>query len=95
MILVQYLHFEMLQNTIESNAKKLTLQLDIHQLDQDQIETLQDNLKSYKGDKTLFFNIYDTDKKVKLMLNSKKPKVNITPDLLQYLDEKAWHYKLN
>ena len=92
---MQYLHFEMLQNTIESNAKKLTLQLDIHQLDQDQIETLQDNLKSYKGDKTLFFNIYDTDKKVKLMLNSKKQKVNITPDLLQYLDEKAWHYKLN
>ena len=92
---MQYLHFEMLQNTIESNAKKLTLQLDINQLDQDQIETLQDNLKSYKGDKTLFFNIYDTDKKVKLMLNSKKQKVNITPDLLQYLDEKAWHYKLN
>ena len=92
---MQYLHFEMLQNTIESNAKKLTLQLDIHQLDQYQIETLQDNLKSYKGDKTLFFNIYDTDKKVKLMLNSKKQKVNITPDLLQYLDEKAWHYKLN
>ena len=92
---MQYLHFEMLQNTIESNAKKLTLQLDIHQLDQDQIETLQDNLKFYKGDKPLFFNIYDTDKKVKLMLNSKKQKVNITPDLLQYLDEKAWHYKLN
>jgi len=92
---MQYLYFEMLQNTIESNAKKLTLQLDIHQLDQDEIEALQDNLKSFKGDKTLFFNIYDTDKKVKLMLNSKKQKVNITPDLLQFLDEKAWHYKLN
>ena len=92
---MQYLHFEMLQNTIESNAKKLTLQLDIHQLDQDQIEALQDNLKSYKGDKTLFFNIYDTDKKVKLILNSKKHKVNITTELLKYLDEKVWHYKLN
>jgi|TARA_A200000159_G_scaffold152238_1_gene163017 DNA polymerase-3 subunit alpha len=92
---MQYLNFELLQNTIESNAKKLTLQLDIHQLDQDQIEALQDNLKSYKGDKTLFFYIYDTDKKVKLKLNSKKQKVNITPDLLQFLDEKAWHYKLN
>ena len=92
---MQYLYFEILQNTIESNTKKLTLQLDIHQLDQDQIEELQDNLKSYKGDKTLFFNIYDTDKKVKLMLNSKKQKVNITRDLLQFLDKKAWHYKLN
>ena len=92
---MQYLHFEMLQNTIESNAKKLTLQLNIHQLDEDQIVALQDNLKSYKGDKTLFFSIYDTNKKVKLILNSKKQKVNITSDLLQFLDEKAWHYKLN
>jgi len=89
------LHFEKLQNNIESHAKKLTLQLNIHQLDEDQIVALQDNLKSYKGDKTLFFSIYDTNKKVKLILNSKKQKVNITSDLLQFLDEKAWHYKLN
>jgi len=34
---MQFLHFEMLQNTIESNAKKLTLQFDIHQLKENQL----------------------------------------------------------
>ena len=84
-----------LQNTIETNAKKLTLQLDIHQLKEEQILTLQDNLKSYKGDQSLYFSVYDYKKKVKLMLNSKKQKVKITSDLLQYLDQESWHYKLN
>ncbi|MGB1167247.1 MAG: DNA polymerase III subunit alpha [Flavobacteriaceae bacterium] len=92
---MQYLHFEMLQNTIETNAKKLTLQLDIHKLTSDQIEELQDDLRAFKGDKTLFFNLYDNDKKIKLMLTCKMQKVKITADLLQYLDEKQWHYKLN
>ena len=92
---MQFLHFEMLQNTIESNAKKLTLQLDIHQLKESQIEALKDNLRSHKGDQSLFFSVYDPSKKVKLILNSKKQKVKITPDLLHFLDQEQWHYKLN
>jgi len=92
---MQFLQFEMLQNTIESNAKKLTLQLDIYQLTEDQIKNLQDNLKSFKGDQSLYFNVYDSKKKVKLILNSKKQKVKITADLLDFLDEAQWHYKLN
>ena len=85
----------MLQNTIETNAKKLTLQLDIHQLSEEQILNLQENLKVYKGDQSLYFNVYDSNKKVKLTLNSKKQKVKITPDLLDFLDEAQWQYKLN
>ena len=92
---MQYLNFEMLQNTIETNAKKLTLQLDIHHFTPNQIERLQENLRAYKGDKNLYFNIYDNEKKIKLMLNSKKQKIKITPDLLDFLDEEQWHYKLN
>ena len=92
---MQYLHFEMLQNTVENNAKKLTLQLEISQLKNESIFQLRDELKSFKGDKPLMFNVYDSDKKVKLTLNSKKQKVKITPELLKLLDEKQWHYKLN
>jgi DNA polymerase-3 subunit alpha len=92
---MQFLHFEMLQNTIESNSKKLTLQLDINQLEENKIEILQDNLLSFKGNQSLFFNVYDTNKKVKLILNSKQKKVKITPDLLHFLDQEQWHFKLN
>ena len=64
-------------------------------LKNESIFQLRDELKSFKGDKPLMFNVYDSDKKVKLTLNSKKQKVKITPELLKLLDEKQWHYKLN
>ena len=92
---MHYLNFEMLQNTIENNAKKITLQLDIKELNEEKINLLQQHLKSFKGDKPLFFNVYDSEKKVKLTLNSKKQKVKITPDLLQDLESQHWFYKLN
>ena len=92
---MHYLNFEMLQNTIENNAKKITLQLDIKELNEEKINLLQQHLKSFKGDKPLFFNVYDSEKKVKLTLNSKKQKVKITPDLLQDLESQQWFYKLN
>jgi len=92
---MHYLNFEMLQNTIENNAKKITLQLDIKELNEEKIKLLQQHLKSFKGDKPLFFNVYDSEKKVKLTLNSKKQKVKITPDLLQDLESRQWFYKLN
>ena len=92
---MHYLNFEMLQNTIENNAKKITLQLDIKELNEEKIKLLQQHLKSFKGDKPLFFNVYDSEKKVKLTLNSKKQKVKITPDLLQDLESQQWFYKLN
>ena len=92
---IQYLSFEMLQNTVETNSKKLTIQLDIHKLQSKKIKALEDHLKPFKGDKPIFFNVYDSEKKVKLTLNSKKIKVKIIPELLDELEEHKWHYKLN
>ena len=92
---MQYLQFEMLQNTVENNAKKLTLQLEISQLEQDKIKQLEDDLRLFKGDHQLIFNVYDSNKKVKLALKSKKQKIKITSELLTLLDKNNWHYKLN
>ncbi len=91
----QYLSFEMLQNTIENNSKKLTIQLDINQLKSEKIQSLKTNLKSFKGDKPLFFNLYDSEKKIKLTLNSKNQKIKINSKLLNHLKENQWSYKLN
>ena len=92
---IQFLNFEMLQNTVENNAKKITIQLNIHQLKSERVEMLNDQLKAFKGDKALYFNVYDSEKKVKLTFNSKKQKIKITPDLLSQLTENEWFYKLN
>ena len=85
----------MLQNVIENNSKKLTLQLNINQLKKEKVESLQDYLQGFKGDKPLYFNVYDTEKKVKLTLNSKKQKIKITPELLSELDTQEWFYRIN
>jgi DNA polymerase-3 subunit alpha len=92
---MQYLQFEMLQNTVENNAKKLTLQLEISQLEQEKIKQLEDDLRLFKGDHQLMFNVYDSNKKVKLALKSKKQKIKITSELLTLLDKNNWQYKLN
>ncbi len=92
---IKYLSFEMLQNTIENNSKKLTIQLDINQLKSEKIQSLKINLKSFRGDKPLFFNVYDSEKKIKLTLNSKNQKIKINSELLNHLKENHWYYKLN
>jgi len=92
---VQFLSFEMLYNTIEKNAKKLILQLDVKKINEEKIDALEEHLKNFKGDKPLVFKIYDPEKKIKLTLNSKKQKVKITQDLLNELDRQELYYKLN
>ena len=92
---IQYLNFEMLENTIENNAKKITLNIDVKKLKKEKIDDLQNYLKSFKGDKPLYFNLYDSEKKVKLTLNSRKQKVKITSEFLNELKGQKWLYKLN
>ena len=92
---LQFLNFEMLANTIENNAKKITLSIDVKQLQTEKIDDLQNYLKSYKGDKPLYFDLYDSEKKVKLTLNSRKQKVKITSEFLNELKGQEWMYKLN
>ena len=61
----------------------------------EKIDDLQNYLKSFKGDKPLYFNLYDSGKKVKLTMNSRKQKVKITSEFLKELKGQEWIYKLN
>jgi DNA polymerase-3 subunit alpha len=92
---IQFINFEMLHDTLSKNSKKLTLQLDIRQLESDSIQQLKKELNGFKGDKLLFFDVIDSKKQLKLTLASRKQKVAISQELLSHLEEKRWHYKLN
>lgn len=92
---INFIHFEMLHDVLNKNSKKLTLQLDIRQLESDSIQKLKKELKGFKGDKPLFFDLIDPQKPIKLTLASRKQKVTISQDLLSHLDQNKWHYKLN
>ena len=92
---IQFLNFEILQEVINNNSKKLTIQFNIRDLGIEIISNLKNELNYHKGDKPIFFDIIDPEKSVKLTLKNSIQKVQISPRLLQFLDEKKWFYKLN
>ena len=92
---MQFLAFESLHDTLEKNVKRLTLQLDIQQLNRERIASIGAMIKSHKGDKTLMVDVFDNTEKIKLTLPSRKQKVAVSKDLLDELEEQALPYKLN
>jgi len=92
---IQFINFEMLHDVLSKNSKKITLQVDIHQLDSKSIKQLKRELRGFRGDKPIFFDVIDPKKQIKLTMASRKQKVNISQELLSLLEENSWHYKLN
>ncbi|MGB5818550.1 MAG: DNA polymerase III subunit alpha [Saonia sp.] len=92
---MQYNSFMMLQEVMETYAKKLTIKLNIDQLKEENIHDLKDTLVSHKGDHSLNFIIYEMEEEIKVNLSSRKQKVQISSELLSTLEEKEVHYKLN
>ena len=92
---VQYNNFILLQDVMENFAKKLTIKLDIDQIQEKRIKALKDMLTSYKGKHPLNFVVYEMEDEIKIKLSSRKQKVQITSELLNNLDEEEVHYTLN
>ena len=92
---IQFIKFEMLQNTIRDNSEKITLTIDINKIDNTLIDQLKKDLKPFKGDKPLFFNVMDQKKSIRLSLESQKGGLEISTELLTHLDKNNWHYRLN
>ncbi len=92
---LNYRNFKQLQDVMSEYAKKLTVQLDIHDLTEESIRTLEDTFRSFKGDHLLNFVIYEFDKRLKVHMPSRKQKVDICPELLEQLQEDKIKYRVN
>lgn len=92
---MQYNMIMMLQDVMETFAKKLTIKLDISQLKEERILDLKDTLISHEGNHPLNFVVYEMEEKIKVNMSCRKQKVNISSELLLQLREKEVHYKLN
>ena len=92
---MQYNSFMLLQEVMETYAKKLTIKLNIDELKEENIGALKDTLVSHTGSHPLHFVVYEMDEEIKVNLASRKQKVQISSELLQLLAEKEVHYKLN
>ena len=92
---IQFLQFEQLQSTLLNHAKKLTLQVAADQVNSDSVALLSEELRPYKGDKTLMVDLIHRDPDIKLTTTSRTLKLDITNELLDLLDEKKWSYRIN
>ncbi|MCA0131577.1 DNA polymerase III subunit alpha [Winogradskyella alexanderae] len=92
---IQFNNFQLLHDVMDTYAKKLSVQLNIDDLEKDKITELQDVFKMHKGKHALNFVIYDHDEKLKLNMPSRKQKVKISQELLQELEDCDVKYKLN
>ena len=92
---INFLSFQQLQDTLSKNAEKLTLQLDIKSLDDNTIEELKKIFKKNKGKKRLEISFFENSEKIKLTMPSENHKISINEDLINSIEKKNIHYKLN
>ncbi len=92
---LKFNNFQLLHDVMDIYATKLTIQLDIHHLKEQQIDSLKDILKTHSGDHKLNFIVYEMKEMVKVTMASRKQKVKISQELLEALEEVQVHYKLN
>ncbi len=92
---MQYNSFMLLQDVMDTYAKKLTIKLDIDNLQEERIRILKDTIRSHKGNHILNFVVYEMEEEIKVNMISRKQKVQISNELLSTLEEADVHYKLN
>ena len=92
---LQFNSFQLLHDVMDTYAKKLSVQLNISDLQEQRIQELKELFSLHKGDNALNFVIYDNDEQIKLNMPSRKQKVKISQELLEELESNDVYYKLN
>ena len=92
---MQFNSFQLLHDVMETYAKKLSIQLNIKELEEDKIKNLKNLLQMHPGNQMLQFVVYDNAEQIKLQMPSRKQKVKVSQELLDELDEHQVYYKLN
>ena len=92
---ISFLSFQQLQDTLENNSKKLTIQLSINELDDSQLKDIKTLFKKYKGKNQLEFSFFENNEKIKLTMLSENFKIAITDELISSIEEKNIHFKLS
>jgi DNA polymerase-3 subunit alpha len=92
---IQYRNFKLLQDVVKSFARKLSIQLNLDDIKENKIKEIKQLLVKHKGDHNLNFVVYDEEEKIKIDMKTSNHKINISPELLEILDQEKIYYKLN
>ncbi|MEL0454906.1 DNA polymerase III subunit alpha [Flavobacteriaceae bacterium SZ-1-7] len=92
---LQFNNFQLLHDVMEQYAKKLSIQVDIHDLNEQKIIALKELIHLHPGNQVLNFVVYDNREKLKLSMPSRKQKVKVCQELLNELEAQDVKFKLN
>ena len=92
---IQYKNFKLLQDVVKSFARKLSIQLNLDDIEEGRIDEIKKLLVKHRGDHNLSFVVYDEKEKIKIDMQTTKHKINISQELLELLDQEKIYYKLN
>ena len=92
---VNITQIQQLQDVLSKMAKKITINLDIKTLNENNIQQINNIIKKHKGTHHLNFTVYDVDEKIKLDMPSRNTKVNISNELIEELTANELNFKLN
>jgi len=92
---IQYKNFKLLQEVVKSFARKLSIQLNLDDIEEGRIDEIKKLLVKHRGDHNLSFVVYDAKEKMKIDMQTTKHKINISQELLELLDQGKIYYKLN
>ena len=92
---ISFLAFQQLQDTVDKNAEKLTLQIDINDFDDSKVDELKKIFKKHKGKQKLEISFFENKEKIKLTMPSESHKISINEDLISSIEKNNIHFKLN
>ncbi len=92
---LQFNSFQLLHDVMEKNVRKLSIQLNIKELETDRIQYLKELIAMHPGNHALNFLVYDNRDKIKLTMISRKQKINVSNEFLNELQENQIHYLIN
>ncbi|MEN3323289.1 DNA polymerase III subunit alpha [Mariniflexile soesokkakense] len=92
---LQFNSFQLLHDVMENYAKKLSIQLNIDDLQESKILKLKELLQMHPGSQMLNFVVYDNKEQIKLQMPSRKQKVRVSQELLNELENEQVMFKLN
>jgi DNA polymerase-3 subunit alpha len=94
-IRLQFTDIQLLQDIMEKMSKKVTIQLNIDEVNQKNLHTITTLLEQHKGTKSVVFTIFDASEKVQLNMPSRTQKINISNELLNSMIQEEVQFKLN
>jgi len=80
---------------MDKYVRKLSIQLNIKELESEKIKSLKELIAMHPGNHLLDFVVYDNREQIKLEMPSRKQKVKVSQELLSELEEHQVYYKLN